>query len=46
MTEDETKLEKINQVKVIKVIDIFGKLKNWKKSTKQIMKEIDKDLDG
>ncbi|HIH17214.1 MAG TPA: AbrB/MazE/SpoVT family DNA-binding domain-containing protein [Nanoarchaeota archaeon] len=31
---------------VVKVKDIFGKLKGWKKPTSQIMKEIDKDLDS
>jgi len=33
-------------MKKIKVKDIFGKLKNWKKPTKQIMKETDKELDS
>ena len=45
---------KVNQkVRVIitpknamKVEDIFGGLKNWKKSTEEIMREIDKDLES
>jgi len=32
--------------KMLKVKDIFGKLKNWSKSTEEIMREIDNDLDS
>ena len=32
--------------KMLKVKDIFGKLKNWNKSTEEIMREIDKELDS
>ena len=32
--------------KMLRVKDIFGKLKLWKKPTKQIMKEVRKDLDS
>ena len=36
----------IKPVKVLKVRDLFGKFKNIKKPTDQIMKEIDRDLDS
>lgn len=36
----------ITPIKILRVKDIFGTLKNWKKPTKQIMKEIDKELDS
>lgn len=35
----------VNPVKSIKVKDIFGKLKEWKKSTRQITKEVNKEID-
>lgn len=34
----------ITPKKVLKVKDIFGELKDWKKSTAEIMDETDKDL--
>ena len=36
----------IKPVKVLKVRDLFGKFKNIKKSTDQIMKEIERALDS
>ena len=36
----------ITPKKMLKVKDIFGKLKNWKRSTEEIMKNIDKELDS
>ena len=36
----------ISPAKTVRVQDIFGKLKNWKKPTGQIMKEVDKALDS
>jgi len=35
----------ISPVKSIRVKDIFGKLKGWKKPTKRITKEANKELD-
>ncbi len=35
----------VSTVKPVKVRDIFGMLKGWKKSTKKIAKEADKELD-
>jgi hypothetical protein len=34
----------ISPAKMVRVQDIFGKLKNWKKPTGQITREIDKEL--
>jgi len=36
----------ISPANAVRVQDIFGKLKNWKKPTGQIMKEVDKELDS
>jgi len=36
----------IKPIKALKVKDLFGKFKNIKKPTDQIMKEIDKELDS
>lgn len=36
----------ITPVETLKVKDIFGKLKEIKKPTREIMKEIDKELDS
>ena len=36
----------ITPKKMLKVEDIFGKLKSWKRSTKEIMKNIDRELDS
>ena len=44
-TEQEIKVI-ITPKKVLKVKNIFGKLKDWKKPTVDIMREIDKDLDS
>jgi len=35
----------VSPVKPVKVKDIFGKLKKWKKSTKILTKEADRKLD-
>ena len=35
----------VSPVKSVKVKDIFGKLKEWKKSTKKISRESDRELD-
>ena len=42
---DQTVKVLITPVKTIKVKDIFGQLK-FKKSTEEIMKEVDKELDS
>jgi len=36
----------IAAAKVVKAKNIFGKLKEWKKPTKQIMKEVNEELDS
>ena len=36
----------ITPIKILRVKDIFGKLKSLKKPTEQIMKEIDRELDS
>ncbi len=36
----------ISPAKMVRVQDIFGKLKNWKKPTGQIMREVNKELDS
>ena len=36
----------ISPTKMLKVKDIFGNLKNWKKPTNQIMADVDKELDS
>ena len=51
ITKNDLKLRQrvkviIKPVKVLKVRDLFGKFKNIKKPTDQIMREIDKDLDS
>jgi antitoxin component of MazEF toxin-antitoxin module len=35
----------IRPVSSIKVKDLYGAVKQWKKPTRQIMKEVDEDLD-
>lgn len=32
--------------KMVKVKDILGRLKNWRRSTEEIMKDIDRELDS
>ena len=44
-TEQEIKVI-ITPKKVLKVKNIFGTLKGWKKPTANIMKDIDKELDS
>ena len=36
----------IRPIKTVTVRSIYGKVKGWNKSTKDIMKEIDKELDS
>jgi len=36
----------ITPKKMLRVKDIFGKLKNWKRSTEDIMKDVDRELDS
>lgn len=44
--EEKVRVVIQKQKGVVKVKDIFGKLKGWKKPTSQIMKEVDKELDS
>ena len=44
LKEDQKVRVMISPVKSVKVKDIYGKLK-WKKSTRKIMKDVDKELD-
>ncbi len=36
----------ITPIKQLKVGEIFGQMKGWKKPTKTIMEEVDRDLDS
>ena len=36
----------ITPKKMLRVKDIFGKLKNWKRSTEEIMKDVDREFDS
>ena len=36
----------IKPIKRLKVRDIFGKLKNWKKPTEEILRTVDKNLES
>ena len=44
LKEDQKVRVMISPVKSVKVKDIYGKLK-WKKSTRKIVKDLDKELD-
>ncbi|MEK6852301.1 MAG: AbrB/MazE/SpoVT family DNA-binding domain-containing protein [Nanoarchaeota archaeon] len=46
LKEEEEVRVIIQKKRAVRVKDIFGKLKGWKKPTSQIMKEIDKDLNS